>query len=286
MHRLYLTIYLLLVAWLPACSQQSSKTHPADPALPKGVVLAVVNGEPITEAELNLQLEKLLDENAAFFSSVDLEKKVLETMINSRVMAQMQAAALTPEELENLELKVHDFRESLLVQGYLRSNMEQQAVTADQVKRYYEEHSDKFTEKGSKHFEYITTFGGYADKRDAILKALGELKHQPNWKQAVARLDAQGLPVVFKQATLKPELLESPLRTLVMRTAAGETSNVHIGESLMLVRVIEEKPSTLLPLASVSHHIRKTLATGLLKNAVKVASDRARADAKIEYFNE
>jgi hypothetical protein len=275
--------------WLAGCSRdestaENSTASPPEQA-PKSLVLAYVNGTPITEDDAQNALRKLFSDRLPQGNEKQVKQRILESLISSRALSLLAREELDDEEKAQLETRVNAYREELLVQGYLSRHASPEPVSSDRVKRYYDDHPEAFGGGTSKQFDMIQTYRPVTEKeRKELLEKLSELKQVADWSQWVEA--HKTLPVNLRQLTARVEVLEQPLQSLVSATDVGETSPLHIGDTLTLVRVngIERHPPK--PLAQVSAEIRKRLAPIKMRATIKQLADEALTKAKVEIVSE
>ncbi|WP_053982159.1 peptidyl-prolyl cis-trans isomerase [Marinagarivorans algicola] len=283
---------LILCAVLAACqspvtptSKDSAQPAPTNAIVDVSVgapVLARVNKQTITDAHLDFALSRLTAGSVVPINDV-LKSKVLESLISSRAMAILQAQTLTPAAQKQLALKVAAYREELLVKDYINAHSTPVPVTNAQVKAYYQNNLKDFGGDNIKSFEYIESAQVQDDNTVATLKeALNTLAYASDWAKAAAALRAQGLPVTFKQAKMREQLMKAPFKSVVEATPAGQKTAVHVGDTLWVLKVTRHQTMAAKPLAQVSHQIRKALAPLQIKAAIKAVSDQARQKVIIE----
>lgn len=246
-------------------------------------VVAKVDDSLITQEQLNYQINKIVGDKAALFGGIQLQDKVLDSMISSRAMAQLMEQELSPEEKRELELKLQSYREELLVNQYIKLHAEPQPVTIEMVKGYYEENKDEFGGITERTFEYVSSKGNLSEQqRDDVIAGLSSLADVSDWKVAADKLQKAGVPIEHKRAVVNVGILEQPLKSLVMSTKPGSVSGVHMGSKIMRVRVVSERKYPPKPLAQVSADIREMLAPIMLKKSLKALSKEAKSQVEIE----
>lgn len=245
-------------------------------------VLARVNEQAITDAHLNFALSRLTAGSVMPINDV-LKSKVLDSLISSRAMAILQAQTLTSAAQDQLALKVAAYREELLVKDYINVHSTPVPVTNAQVKAYYQNNIKEFGGDNLKSFEYIESAQVRDDQTAATIKeALNTLAYNSDWAAAAEAFRAQGLPVTFKQAKMREQLIKAPFKHMVETTPAGQKTAVHVGDTLWVLKVTRHQTMAAKPLAQVSHQIRKALAPLQIKAAIKTVSDQARQKVIIE----
>lgn len=280
-------IYLLpLVSCLLFACDSVTKTESL-PAQDISNVLASVNEQPITEFQLERAVNRTLGDSAALYADQKLYQKMLQSLIVSRSMSLLAEKQLDEEETALLDEKVRSYREELLVKQYLQANTTVEPVTAEQVKNYYDNNSGEFGADLLKEFEFIVSLGKLqAQDKVNLLKKFESAKEQTDWKEWATLLSKPSSSVTYKKAKSKLSLLSQPIKKLVTDTAVGQISEVHFGEQLIIVRVINETKLEAKPLSAVSVEIRKKLAPVNMKKAVKEASQLAKKQVEVELFSD
>ena len=274
---------LVLLALLAACSEPSQEVDGEGEANQEPNALAYVNGSPITVDEFEASRSRF---NApAFMLDAGFDDTLLQSLISSRAMALLAQGEMDAGSADALELKVAAYREELLVKEYLKRHATPEPVTQSMVQKYYDENPDKFSGGKKVEFEYFTSSGGDLNEtsRKRILDFIANTKKKDKWE---GQLNAEeGLPLFYRKARARVSVLNDPLKTLVKLTPKGEVSSVHIGEEIVVVRVLGVEQLQARPLGEVSGEIRKRLAPMQLRKSVKQLSKVALQQVKVEYPN-
>lgn len=276
--------YALLGLLLVGCEDESRKALENVPVEPSAT-LVMVDDSAITRAQLELTIERTLGESAPLFATEEVERKILESLVNSRAMALLAERELGASERAQLDLKAQAYREELLVRHYLQAHATPEPVTAEQVVDYYDRHPDEFGGGVEKSFETITSDQALEEPMRAELITLlsGALVRGDNWQALVATWRNAGKPLEYRQNRLKPDMLEQPLRGLVESTQVGDIAPLLVDGQLLLLRVTGEQRLPVRPLSEVSGTIREKLAPQALKQAVKSLSTKALQEVKVQY---
>ncbi len=262
---------------LAGCQQEKAATEAVD-------VLVRVNGAPVTQAELDYTLARMLGPDKAYQIDAATRKKVLQSLVMSRVMAQNAQKTMAKEDLKHLEQQVSDYKEQLLVKQYLRGHIKPQPVTQEMIKEYYEKHKDRFGGALTRQFEMITTTRALqGNEREPVLRQL-ELAKNKNWKTYVQVLKQKHLPIAYRTGNADEKLLHTSLRAMLATLKINEVSKPFFIEGrVYLVKVIREKRQQTRPLNEVSAMIRQSLAPMQLQKAIAEISAEIIKTAKIEY---
>lgn len=298
--------FLGLVLVLAGCPQQQKPSQ--DPA-----VVATVNGEVIKRADF----ERLLSREAQAMEGngprtpeqVEPYKQALtETLITRALLLQAAAAqgvTVTTEEVDRRVLALsseypagtfdealaksqtsraaltRSTREQLTIEKLLTIEVHARvAVTEEQIRRYYEEHANDFTEEEQVHAQQIVVKG--LDEAKRVQQQLWQGKKFPDLARRYSLSpDARvgGDLGFFARGTMPPTFDE-----VVFKLNVGGTSEVVSSEyGFHLFRVLEKKPSRKRELAEVRAIIEERMLSSLRSDAQRayVAALRAKATVVI-----
>lgn len=280
-----LILSLLIVGLLSGCkgdtpSRYTIRDH--------SNVLATVNGSPITQNELQQSMRASLGPQASKVLDQAGRRKMLESLVAGRAIAQVQQKALTDAQKETVDIQTAAFREQLLVKMYLAQNVPPQPVSHRMVEQYYREHPEKFGARTIRVYEMIASDGKLGEKsRDKVLAALQTPHKEKDWAGLAQRLKKKGLPLVYRSGQADAGVLLPRLRDLMQPLAPGQASALTLINGVAyVVRIKEEKKIPAQPLNQVSARIRKMLLPIQLKKAVKQASEKVLAEAEVAYVNQ
>jgi len=270
---------------LASCQKQSSNDG-SDPAISEqqdtSEVLAVVNGEDITEADVEFMIDRTFSNVDRMFDSAQLREKVLQSLVASKAMRQSMHKTLGSEELTEIKRKSDAYTEELYVKAYLTENATPEPVTTDMVNDYYSRNPEQFGGAEIKSIEILKAKTKLAEKqRESLLSSLPTIKQTKDW-QNFAKASELGLS--YLRVKVQPGLLDSALEIAAKKLDIGKTSDVIFIKGLPnVIRAIKTETVAPKPLSSVSGSIRKKLAALQLKKAVKKASDEVIKSATVEF---
>lgn len=278
-----LVITLICTLMLAACSQQKSgeqNKETIDQPVESSPVLATVNGEQITQADVNFMISRTFSGAEQMLMDESLQAKVLDSLIASSAMRQKMLAELPEDTLLDIENRTKAFREELLVKEYLVQHATPQPVSSKMVQEYYTQYPEEFGGGETRSFEMLAVAQKPDEAtRDKILSLATTLKNNSDWA-AFAASNTVGLS--YKKAQMQPGLFEPALENAIKGTAQGQVSEVAIVNGKPhIVRVLSVEKLPAKPLAEVSGDIRKKLAALQLKKAVKAASETATSEATV-----
>lgn len=281
-----LALTLTVTLFLSACEQKNTNNSQNITVSKKETILVSVNGETISENDLDAAITRTLGEYASFQLGETGRSKVLQSLVLSKAMAITQKSLMSADEIKDMDRMVSAYREELLTKRYLQQNVVALPVTNSMVENYYHEHPQQFGGKTIKTFEVIkglTRAEGIArQKMIAVINGLAENK---NWKAASARLKNQGLQLEYSKGAVTAGVLKSDIDGILLTLSVNQTSNIHfINELPLIVRILDEKVIAAKPLKAVSTEIKKSLAPVQLKKAVKKVSEQILNEVEVKYL--
>ncbi len=281
-------IIVSITCLMVACTEKSDQATPEPkPVLLKGndTVLVTVGGSPITKYDLDQTILTTLSFKAAEKLDKAGRKKVLESLVTSRAIAQAQEKVLAPKESAALEKKVGSYREQLLVKQYLAKNTQLEPVSREMVMEYYESHPERFGAKTIRTYEVIFTGKDFdTGKREKLMTVLNTHGTKKDWKTWTEELKRKGFSIFFRKGQVDEKALHPDLKNLIRPLKKGETSRLSfIKGSAYLVRITDERMIPPRPLQEVRSRIRKSLAPIQLKKAVKQASTDILKEVDVVY---
>lgn len=246
------------------------------------LVLATVNKEAITRADVDFTIERSFDRAYITRVDADLQQKILDSLIASRAMKQLVTQELSADEIDKIKRSSQAYEEELYVKAYLQRHTSAEPVTAEMVQEYYTQHPEEFGAESIRNFELLKAPNNLAEKqRDLLLGKVGVIRSTPDWTKAAASWQ-QELGLQYQQGRSKTGLLDKQLEQQIDNLKEGETSAVfYVDGAPYLVRVNKVVQSVPKSLGEVSGDIRKRLAPLMLRNAVKKSSDEARAKTQV-----
>lgn len=247
--------------------------------------LVKVNGDVISDKDLQVASVRIVGAQKAFLIDENVKKKILESMVMSRVISGQALKDIDAEERDQIERKSRDYREELLVKSYLRKNVDPQPVSQEMVKAYYDKNPELFGAKNIKEFELITTNKPVQGaQREQVLAVLNKARKNTNWKSYVKNANKQNGLLEYRSGKTSEKLLNAQLRAVMSKMKNKDISRpVFIEGKPYLVRITKESQTKARPLAEVSTDIRRMLAPQQLKKAIRKVSDKLMKEAKIEY---
>jgi hypothetical protein len=282
-YRMWRTASLLGVAALIAgCQHKAPKEIPG-----ANQVLATVNGSPITQFDVDRTAVRLLGPQR--FSSLDeaAKHKVLESLVLSRAIAQIEAKQLDSADSYSLDKQVEDYREQLLVKHYLKDHANPKPVTEEMIVDYYNQHPYQFGGGEHKRYQMLFVTRDLSDtERQSVLKAYSRTQNQHDWKRYASALAKQKLPVSEQQGTTPASLPNKTLDDVLEKLGKGKVSTVTFVDGRpYLLQVTDTFTTQPRPLNDVRGQIRRELLPVRIKQALDVVSKQVLGKVKVEYVD-
>lgn len=272
-----LTVAAMLMPLLVACSRE--------PEPPRKPVVATVNGDPVYEEHVQVMLDRF--SAGAVEDDQAVRRNVVESLVRAKALADHARHSLSAESVERIEARADLYRQELLVAAYLEAEADPQPVSNRMVQEYYNNHREEYALGRRLHLQYLESVEGLDERaKRQLMKAMGEVKADEDWRRAQATLEAQGFKVRFRETRIQASLLAEPLKTIVSRLQPKEASAVFYGDALYRAKLLSSEALGYTPLSEVSAAIRKSLAPVQMKKAVQRLSDDAVGKADIEYSSQ
>ncbi|MER2491320.1 peptidyl-prolyl cis-trans isomerase [Catenovulum sediminis] len=257
-----------------SCQKQKVEDKQVDPAI------AEINGKPILQSQLDFELERTLSNVPDIFVDQRVQKRVLDSMILSHLMADIQSQQMDADEMSQLDKEVAAYKQKKLVERYIRQHVEAQPVTKQQVKDYYQKHQQEFGQKEIKFWRRIrvenVTQHPHAQAIAARLSALDSIDDLVN-------TNIEGLAAVVSEGTNDQDNLQAQFQHLLAGIAAGEISDLQIdGQAMYRIAVTKAYIQPAKPLDQVQRDIQKRLSQQAWKQAIKAHGEKLRAQAEIK----
>ncbi|HVT04912.1 MAG TPA: peptidylprolyl isomerase [Thermoanaerobaculia bacterium] len=147
MKRLFsqISIVTLFATSLLATDTKSAQTKvaPSSKDASKPIAVAVINGEVLTRAQLDMLYNRLSPENKKSYDSSGGRVLFLEQYINKRLVVQ-QAMKESFDKRPDVAFDLQAVRESALFDRYVRDVISTEVVSEASLKSYYQAHLDDF----------------------------------------------------------------------------------------------------------------------------------------------
>lgn len=179
-HALTLAACLMLLSLLPACQQTSEPQAPE--RLPGSPVAATVNGVPIYERDIDMELAAMPDSMQQFRNDPEVRSRILQTLIRRHVISQ-KAVELGLDLDPAIRQRIDKARRHILIEAarsWQQSHMPK--ISEEAIRGYYEQHPDEFTVPEQIHARHILV--ATEEKAKAIRR---QLLHKADFAALAAR---------------------------------------------------------------------------------------------------
>lgn len=282
MHRVLVALLCALACGALACGRRGASQASG----PEPKVLARVKGEAITDHDVAAAAVQALGPAYAGALTAEQRRKLLDSLVVSRAMAQAAEATLGEKERRDLESRVRAFREKLLVSHYLATHGAPPAPTSEEVEAYYAAHPERFGGGSVRSYELLVGTRELAEgERTKLTKALAAAASSRDWAKLAQEMAKQTLPIAHRRSEGGEDAAHPRLAQLMRGTRTGQTSGLAFIEGRpYVVRVTGETPRAPRALDEVRAEIREALAARATSEAIEKLSAAARAAARVEYL--
>lgn len=282
---LALNIVFLMLATQTACTQTAStqSTNLDD----QSKVLARVNGEAITEKQLASNVEILMGKSLALDTlPVEERKKILDSMILSRLIKQQAEKQINQAQARLYAQKAQAYKEKIIVNDYLMKNISPAPVNDEMVNAYYHKHPEKFGASQDIQYELLSTVDRLSETdRDKLLANYPTMDKSGGLQSIQARIAATGLILNYQKAHLKPGKLSDKIEATLASLQPGEASSLFMQQGRpYIIKLLTREKTPPQALAVVSNDIRKQLVPMALKVAIRAQTEQLKENAEIAYF--
>ncbi len=280
-----LQVLLLMASTQLACTQSSS-TQPAGIS-DSSKILATVNGEPITENQLAANVETLMGKKQATSQLKPAQRrKILESMVMSRLIKQQAEQAFDQAKKRSYEQKARAYKEKIIVNDYLKASITSASVNNEMIAQYYSQHPEKFGAAQRMEYELLSTTKKLDETaRNKLLTAYGALDKTAAINDIRKRLAEKAFALNYQRSHLRTGTVNTELEKTLASLQPGEASALFIQQGRpYIVKLLERTRIAPQPLSAVQAEIRKMLVPVALKKAIEQQTRTLKENAKIEYL--
>ncbi len=288
------SIWLTIVCLLSACDNAANDYSPATQAQPEktisdvaGDVLATIDGVEVTKSQLDMLLINMFGKYRAMQMDSDSRQRALNSVLASYALSKEAVKELPVEKVGFIEEKTRVYRENLLINAYMQTKMNADALSNEKIKQYYEKNIESFGGKTIKEYQLLTTREELAEESwDEYMAIIAANKNKGNLQTIKQQLEKKKFEVQLHAGVLNKDLFNVRLYQFIDSQAINKISEISfIDGKPYLVEITNEKKLKAKPLAEVRDNIRKTLVLQQLKKTIKEQSAKALANSKIVYRN-
>jgi hypothetical protein len=285
---MYRVCFSLLILVIAGCQSSDNASESDQVMLPgEETVLAKVEGETISRYDLDSTIETMLGAQQAGLLDDKARKKVLESMVLSRVMALKSEQGMSAEDKKELDKQVARYREQLLAKAYLAAHAEPQPVTNKMVTDYYNKNPERFGQKTLYHYEIFSgKMKAGSENRKALLAMMQQAQSTTDWKALSERWKSEGKEIDYRQAKGALNVLEPKMAAVLRGMEQHKTSDIIYQDgNPVLIRLNKKQVLPARPLSQVSAEVRKSLVPIQLKKEIERLSKELMETVKVEYLN-
>ncbi len=288
-----------LVVFTSGCQREEPSDQASEHATPGTALqateaskaLATVNGSTIRQADLQRAITGSMGSGALAVLDARMQRRVLESMVLNRAMAQEMEATLEPAAIAEIDAQSAAYREALLAKAFIAQESDQVVPTESELRGYYEKHPELFGQKVERRFELLK---GRATADDAVKQQISDLLNSAanggtdgelSWSEFSARKAVREAGVSYHRGLLVPGLLEPRLEELIASLDEQEVSAlIYIDRVPQVARVTEIKKSAPKPFSTVREDVRTSLSAVKLREAVANLKKQILDRSRIEYL--
>jgi EpsD family peptidyl-prolyl cis-trans isomerase len=244
-----------------------------------GQVAAKVNGAEITVQQINQVLSHIPGVTAE--NADKSRKEILERLI----VQELAVAKATESKLDQnpeVLMALDASRRDILARSYFNQIAgTQNNVGETEVKRYFDEHPDLFSQRR------IYSLMDIALQRDEKLIALLQdmvANHKP-MQEIARRLKENGTKFEAHNYASAAEQLSLELLPKIAKLADGQTTVIVAGQTVHVINVVNSRQEPI-DFATASPQIQKYLGTERGQQQISSAIKKLRDTAKVEYLGE
>ncbi|ATC96885.1 peptidyl-prolyl cis-trans isomerase [Pseudoalteromonas tunicata] len=247
--------------------------------------LVKVNNEIITTSELDVVMEQTFGSYASLQLGELGQKKVLESIIIKKLMAQSQLALMSTDEIYELELAMRIHRDELLSKRYIQKNISPEPVSDEMALSYYEKNLADFGQKTTRKYHLVRLNISKGQSPDAAQTVLEQFSDTADWQSLSINTVFDGQTVQFFTGHQAEKGLDPFYQNIIAKLAVNEASDsFSLKGSLIKLKVVSEQVNNALPFSQVRTKIKKSLAPLQLKKAIQEDAALLKKQAKITHY--
>jgi len=268
----------LWAAALAGCKGKTETGTAAAPAKKQGEVIAEVNGDTITTADFQKELENLPPYLKPMADTAEGKKELLDTMVVRELILQ-QARKDGLDKSPEVAAKLEELRKRVVVEAFLKKKVEENASVSDEeMKKFYEENKEKFKSGAQVRASHILM-----KSEDEAQKVLKELKDGGNFeelakKHSIDSAAAKGGDLGwFSKGSMVPEF-----EKVVFGLKEGETSGIVKTQfGYHVIKLTGKRPAGIRTFDEVKEQIKAAILPSKQQEVFQKLKDDIKKDAKI-----
>jgi EpsD family peptidyl-prolyl cis-trans isomerase len=301
MKRCVITLALAVLSATPLLAQEA-----AAPAAQGDVVVATVNGQSITAAELDRLWNRMGAKMRAQYDKVGNGKmRFLENYVGKRLLLQ-RAAESKFDQSPAIHAELEAAREAALFDLYVREVVASQIVTEAAVRKYYDDHPNEFVQREAAKVRVIM-IDKVKHSTDEALRLIGDVMKDLYGVRIGSRNNPQTVSAAFAAAARKssehasaaaggdlgwvsPNGIDPKLGGVAFNMAPGTISGILDNEEGMYLVLVEDRRiASMQPYESARAAIREQLlgaSAPKVMDAVNRATRELLASSKVTLYPE
>lgn len=274
-----LAFILLSLALAAGCGKDADKKKAEDAKKAATQVAAKVNSDEITIHQVNQVLART--PNLKPEGGEQAKRDILERLIDQQI-ARQKAIEKKLDRSPAVQLAIEAAKSEILARAYLEQvAAAQPKPTPEDVKKYYAEHPELFSERRVYNLEelaFVVTEEQGAQLRESAARAKS-LKEIADW------LQAQGIRFAPNRGVRAAEQIPLELLPRLQKTKDGDIVVIESGPRRQVIRVVASQ-SDPVDLAKATPAIERFLGNRRAGEAIVEDRKALRAGAKIQYMGE
>ncbi len=256
-------------------------------SLPASDVLATVNGHKITKQDIQ-QVMNSMGARASYDSLPDdVKKKILNQVIEQRLM-QQKAIASGVERTKEYKEALAKLKGKLALDVWMKQQLDKIKVSDAEAKKVYNEHKNAFKRPETVHARHILV------KSEAEAKKIIDILNKTPKSQLkqkfieLAKTKSTGPSAVRggDLGTFGRRQMVKPFSDAAFALKPGQYTKtpVHTQFGYHIIYVEEKHPAQTIPFSQVKDRIKQNLKLEKFKNKMQKIGQELRAKAKIKYY--
>ncbi len=248
----------------------------------KEKILALVNGEPITQQDFEEALEIFPPQLRSIVeNNKDMKRKFLENLIKQKLLIQEMKKEGIKED-DEIKRKVQKYREALLLKKFVDEKLSNIKVSEKEIEDYYNKHKSEFVQPSKVKMRHILvkTKKEALSIREKLIKGadFAELAKKYSIDKASAVKGGE-------LGTLRKDQLVKEFGDVAFSLKPGEISQpVKTKFGYHIIQVEEKTPEVVLPLSHVRQDIEQKLLAEKRAEALNKLVKELEKKSKIEVY--
>lgn len=242
--------------------------------------LAIVNGEPITEKDMERAISTLPYQLQGLVrSDPELKKKLLNKLIEEKLLLQeMRKSNIKPD--DEINEKVSRYRDALLLEKFLNEKLSNVTVSETEIREYYEKNKDEFKEGEKIKLAHIIV-----KDEEKLEKVISELKAGKDFAEVASKYseDKETQPNGGYIGEISTDELNEMYKNILLKTKPGEfTAPIKTDNGYQIIKVIDRIPEKQLALEDVKESIKTKILSIKQEKELERFIDELKSASKIE----